>query len=101
MQIEKTLHEMRAEYAEVKVAADSKFAEARKMVEDALKKMTEAEEKMHRAESLEAEAARYHRTAERKLHEVEEREDDLRRRIMSSKSEYVLYNLFSFSVFSL
>lgn len=78
---------MRAEYAEVKVAADCKFAEARDMVEDALKKLTEAEEKMRSAESLEAEATRYHRTAERKLHEVEEREDDLRRRIMSSKSE--------------
>ncbi|KAI3451885.1 hypothetical protein Pfo_008550 [Paulownia fortunei] len=85
--IEKTLHEMRAEYAEVKVAAESKFAEARIMAEDALKKLTEAEEKMRAAESLEAEASRYHRTAERKLHEVEEREDDLRRRIMSSKSD--------------
>lgn len=78
---------MRAEYAEVKVASDSKFAEARSMVEDALKKLTEAEEKKRAAESLEAEASRYHRTAERKLHEVEQREDDLRRRIMSSKSE--------------
>ncbi|KAL8472840.1 hypothetical protein ACS0TY_029892 [Phlomoides rotata] len=86
--IEKTLHEMRAEYAEVKVAADSKFVEARKMVDDALKKLTEAEEKMRRAESLEAEATRYHRTAERKLHEVEEREDDLRRRITSSKFDF-------------
>lgn len=78
---------MRAEYAEVKVASDSKFAEARNMVEDALKKLTEAEEKKRAAESLEAEATRYHRTAERKLHEVEEREDDLRRRIVSSKAE--------------
>lgn len=78
---------MRAEYAEVKVAAESKFTEARSMVEDALRKLTEAEDKMRAAESLEAEASRYHRTAERKLHEVEEREDDLRRRIMASKSE--------------
>ncbi|KAL6498172.1 hypothetical protein OROGR_028569 [Orobanche gracilis] len=86
--IEKSLHEMRAEYAEVKVAAETKFSEARRMVDDALKKLTESEEKMRAAESLEAEASRYHRTAERKLHEVEEREDDLRRRIMSSKSEF-------------
>lgn len=85
--MEKTLHEMRAEYAEVKVTADIKFSEARNMVEDSLKKLTEAEEKMRAAESLEAEATRYHRTAERKLHEVEDREDDLRRRILSSKSE--------------
>ncbi|KAL6573080.1 hypothetical protein OROHE_002556 [Orobanche hederae] len=86
--IEKTLHEMRAEYAEVKIAAETKFSEARRMVDDALKKLTDSEEKMRAAESLEAEASRYHRTAERKLHEVEEREDDLRRRIMSLKSDY-------------
>ncbi|GFZ18846.1 branched-chain amino acid aminotransferase 5 [Actinidia rufa] len=59
--IEKALHEMRAECAETKVAANT--------------------------ESLEAEASRYHRTAERKLHEVEAREDDLRRRISSFKSD--------------
>ncbi|KAL0332373.1 UNVERIFIED_CONTAM: protein CROWDED NUCLEI 4 [Sesamum calycinum] len=86
--IEKTLHEMRTEYAEVKVAAESKFAEARSMMEDALRKLTEAEDKMRAAKSLEAEASRYHRTAERKLHEVEEREDALRRRIISSKSDF-------------
>ncbi|CAL5436347.1 unnamed protein product [Camellia sinensis] len=85
--IEKALHEMRAEYAETKVAAESKLAEAQSMVEDAQKKYTEAEVKLHAAESLEAEANRYHRIAERKLHEVEAHEDDLRRRIMSFKSE--------------
>ncbi|KAL0377945.1 UNVERIFIED_CONTAM: protein CROWDED NUCLEI 4 [Sesamum radiatum] len=90
--IEKTLHEMRTEYAEVKVAAESKFAEARSIMEDAFRKLTEAEDKMRSAKSLEAEASRYHRTAERKLHEVEEREDDLRRRIISSKSDQALLN---------
>ncbi|CAA0817222.1 Protein CROWDED NUCLEI 4 [Striga hermonthica] len=86
--IEKSLHEMRAEYAEVKVASETKFAEARSMVDDAIEKLTAADEKSRAAELLEAEAKRYHRTAERKLHEVEEREDDLRRRILSSKSDF-------------
>ncbi|XP_073310215.1 nuclear matrix constituent protein 1b-like isoform X2 [Primulina huaijiensis] len=85
--IEKTLHELRAEYAEAKVAAESKYAEAQNMVEDANNKLLEVEEKRRAAECLESEASRYHRIAERKLHEVEEREDDLRRRMTTLKSE--------------
>ena len=80
---------MRAECAETKVAADSKLCEGQSMVENAEKKFAEAEAKLHAAKSLEAEASRYHRTAERKLHEVEAREDDIRRRISSFKTEYV------------
>ncbi|XP_073139818.1 uncharacterized protein [Henckelia pumila] len=86
--IEKTLHEMRAEYAEVKVAAESKYAEAQNMVEDANNKLSEADEKRRSAEFLELEANRYHQIAERKLHEVQEREDDLRRRMTALKSEF-------------
>jgi hypothetical protein len=85
--IEKALHEMRAECAEAKVAAEIKLCEARNMVENAEKKFVEAEAKLHAAESLEAEANRYHRAADRNLHEVEAREDDLRRRIISFKSD--------------
>ncbi|GLU20175.1 hypothetical protein SLE2022_363870 [Rubroshorea leprosula] len=85
--IEKTLHEMRAESAETKVAAESKLAEARNTMEDAQKKFVEAEVKLRSAESLQGEASRFHRTAERKLQEVEAREEDLSRRIMSFKSE--------------
>ncbi|KAK6923916.1 LOW QUALITY PROTEIN: hypothetical protein RJ641_010116, partial [Dillenia turbinata] len=85
--LEKALHEMRAEAAEVKVAAESSLAEARKMADDAEVKFAEAEAKLLAAESLEADASRYHRAAERKLHEVEAREDDLRRHIISFKSE--------------
>ncbi|KAI9166268.1 hypothetical protein LWI28_029261 [Acer negundo] len=85
--IEKSLHELRAEAAETKVAAESKFAEARGMVENAQKKFVEADSKLHAAESLQAEANRYHRAAERKLQEVEAREEDLSRRIISFKSD--------------
>lgn len=92
------MHEMHAESAETKVAADSKFAEARCMVENAQKKSAEAEAKLHAAESLQAEASRYHRSAERKLQEVVAREDGLSRCIASFKSEYVfIHLLFLFS----
>ena len=87
------MHELRAEAAETKVAAESKFAEARGMVENAQKKSVEADAKLHAAESLQAEANRYHRAAERKLKEVEAREEDLSRRIISFKSEYVFIHL--------
>ncbi|KAF8012304.1 hypothetical protein BT93_I0444 [Corymbia citriodora subsp. variegata] len=85
--LEKALHEMRAESAETKVAAENKLSEAHSMAENAQKKFAEAEGKLQAAESLQAEANRYHRLAERKLKEVGEREDDLRRRIQSFKSE--------------
>ncbi|XP_062005257.1 protein CROWDED NUCLEI 4 [Rosa rugosa] len=85
--IEKSMHEMRAESAETKVAAECKLAEARNILEDAQKKFTEAEGKLLLAESLQAEASRYHRVAERKMVEVEAREDDLRRNILSFKTD--------------
>jgi len=83
------LHELRTESAETKVAAESKFVEARQLIDEAQKKFTEAEAKVRAAESLQAEAKRYHNVAERKLHDVEAREDNLRRQIISFKSEYV------------
>ncbi|KAF7828586.1 protein CROWDED NUCLEI 4 [Senna tora] len=85
--LEKSLSEMRAECAETKVAADCKLAEAHCLIDEAQKKSTEAEAKMHTAESLQEEASRYNLVAERNLKEVEAREDDLRRRIISFKSE--------------
>ncbi|XP_048334786.2 protein CROWDED NUCLEI 4 [Ziziphus jujuba] len=85
--LEKALHEMRAECAETKVAAECKLAEACSMMEGAQKKFTDAEVKLHAAESMQIEANRFRHVAERKLHEVEAREDDLRRRIETSKSD--------------
>lgn len=84
---------MRAECAETKVAAEIKLDEARSMVEDAHKRFVEAEAKLHAAEALQTEASSFRRTAERKLQEVEAREDDLRRRLISFKSEYVVHSL--------
>nr|XP_004509046.1 protein CROWDED NUCLEI 4 [Cicer arietinum] len=85
--LEKALHEMRTECAETKVAADSKFTEAHQLIEEAHKKFTEAETKVCAAESLQADANRYNSVAERKLRDVEAREDNLRRQIISFKSD--------------
>ncbi|XWS45087.1 hypothetical protein CRYUN_Cryun15aG0106600 [Craigia yunnanensis] len=85
--IEKALHEMRAEYAETKVGAESRLAEAGIMIDDAQKKFAEAEAKFHAAKSLQTEASLFQRTAERKLQEVEAREDDLSRRIVLFKND--------------
>ncbi|KAK7263285.1 hypothetical protein RJT34_30872 [Clitoria ternatea] len=85
--LEKALHEMRTESAETKVAAESKFAEAHQLIDEAQKKFTEAEAKVRAAESLQGEANRYNSVAERKIRDVEAREDNLRRQIISFKSE--------------
>ncbi|XP_017985281.1 PREDICTED: protein CROWDED NUCLEI 4 [Theobroma cacao] len=85
--IEKALHEMRAESAETKVAAESRLAEARIMIEDAQKKFVVAEAKFNAAKSLQAEVSLFQRTAERKLQEVEAREDDLGRHILLFKKD--------------
>ncbi|KAH9609023.1 hypothetical protein KSS87_004031 [Heliosperma pusillum] len=85
--VEKALHEMRAECAEVKVSAESRMAEARSMVEDAQQKLAEAGVKLRAAESMRDEARRSESAAGRKFLEVEAREDDLRRRMSSFKSD--------------
>ncbi|XVF17464.1 hypothetical protein REPUB_Repub10bG0124400 [Reevesia pubescens] len=85
--IEKALHEMRAESAETKVAAQSRLAEARIMIEDAQKKFAQAESKFNAAKCLETEASLFQRSAERKLQDIDAREEDLSRRIVLFKSE--------------
>ncbi|PKA65973.1 Putative nuclear matrix constituent protein 1-like protein [Apostasia shenzhenica] len=79
--IEKALHETRAESAEIKVSYERKLAEAKSMMESAQKQYDEAISKIHDAESLHAEVSRRDNTALRKLQDVEAREDELRRRI--------------------
>ncbi|KAK7294301.1 hypothetical protein RJT34_17188 [Clitoria ternatea] len=86
--LEKALHEMRTECTETKVAAKSKFAEAHQLIDEAQKKFTEAEAKVCAAESLQGEANRYNSVAERKIRDVEAREDNLRKQIISFKSEF-------------
>ncbi|XP_010941961.1 nuclear matrix constituent protein 1b isoform X1 [Elaeis guineensis] len=85
--IEKALHDMRAESAETKLAYENKLAEARQLMEAAQQKFDEAERKLLASESLHAEASRSRNTALRNLQDVEAREDELRRDRISFKSE--------------
>ncbi|KAM3332743.1 hypothetical protein ACQJBY_028102 [Aegilops geniculata] len=86
--LEKALHDMRAETAEIKVSYETKSAEALEMMDTAQKKFDEAEEKLLAAKSLEAECTRARNAALRSLQDMEEREDQLRRYRLSSDHEY-------------
>ncbi|KAK3162051.1 hypothetical protein QOZ80_1BG0084710 [Eleusine coracana subsp. coracana] len=77
--LEKALHDMRMESAEIKVSYDAKLAEALQMMEAAQKKFDEAEEKLLAAKSLETESIRTRNAAMRSLQDVEDREDQLKR----------------------
>ncbi|KAK8940718.1 putative nuclear matrix constituent protein 1-like protein [Platanthera zijinensis] len=85
--IEKALHEMRVESAEIKVAYESKLSEAQSKIETSQNMFDEAKSKIHEADASQAEAIRCQNTALRNLHDVEAREDTLRRRIASFHSE--------------
>ncbi|XP_044977169.1 nuclear matrix constituent protein 1b-like [Hordeum vulgare subsp. vulgare] len=86
--LEKALHDMRAETAEIKVSYETKSAEALRMMDTAQNKFDEAEEKLLAAKSLEAECTRARNAALRSLQDMEEREDQLRRYRVSSDLEY-------------
>ncbi|XP_020598115.1 protein CROWDED NUCLEI 4-like, partial [Phalaenopsis equestris] len=85
--IEKTLHEMRAESAEIKVAYESKLTEAQSMMQTAQKMFDEAKSKTHELEAAQAEGRRRQNAALRTLQDVEAREDELRRRTVSFHSD--------------
>jgi hypothetical protein len=86
--LEKALHDMRAETAELKVSYETKSAEALELMDIAQKKFDEAEERLLAAKSLEAESTRARNAALRSLRDMEEREDQLRRNRISSESAY-------------
>ncbi|CAL9764916.1 unnamed protein product [Musa acuminata subsp. burmannicoides] len=85
--IEKALHDNLVESAERKLGYESKIAEAHAMMTAAQEKLDEAEKKLLAAESLQAEANRTRNTAIRTLDDVEAREDELRRRLATFKSQ--------------
>ncbi|KAG8055285.1 hypothetical protein GUJ93_ZPchr0001g30319 [Zizania palustris] len=83
--LEKAVHDMRAETAEIKVSYETKLAEALQLMEAAHKKSDEAEEKLLLVKSLEAESIRTRNAALRSLHDIDDREDQLRRYNISCK----------------
>ncbi|CAL4961206.1 unnamed protein product [Urochloa decumbens] len=77
--LEKTVHDMRGETAEIKVSYEAKHAEALQRIKAAQKKFDEAEEKLLAAKSLEADCIRTRNASLRSLQDIEDREDQLRR----------------------
>ncbi|RZC30830.1 Protein CROWDED NUCLEI 4 [Glycine soja] len=73
------------------ISAESKVSEAHQLIDEAQKKSTEAEAeaKLLAAASFQAKACGYNGVAGRKLRDVEAREDELKRQIISFKSDYV------------
>ncbi|KHN36324.1 Putative nuclear matrix constituent protein 1-like protein [Glycine soja] len=74
---------------ETKISAESKVSEAHQLIDEAQKKSTEAEAeaKLLAAASFQAKACGYNGVAGRKLRDVEAREDELKRQIISFKSD--------------
>ncbi|CAO1946112.1 unnamed protein product [Urochloa humidicola] len=85
--LEKALHDMRGETAEIKVSYEAKLAEALQMIEAAQNKFDEAEVKLLAAKSLEAESTRTRNASLRSLQDIEDREDQLRRERTSFELE--------------
>ncbi|CAH9139156.1 unnamed protein product [Cuscuta epithymum] len=85
--LEKALHEMRSEYAEIKFTADSKLAEANALVASVEEKSLQVESKLHTADAKLAEASRKSSEVERKLNELKAQENALRRERSSFNTE--------------
>ena len=88
LKLEKALHEMRSENAEIKFTADSRLAEANALVTSIEEKSLEVEAKLRAADAKLAEVSRKTSEIERKSQEVESWESALRMERLSFIAEY-------------
>ncbi|CAL5367421.1 unnamed protein product [Camellia sinensis] len=87
LDLEKTLREMRSEYAEIKFTSDLKLAEANGLITSIEEKSLEVETKFNASDVKLAEVSRKSSEIKRKSHEVAIREDALRRECISFNAE--------------
>ncbi|XP_028108259.1 protein CROWDED NUCLEI 1-like [Camellia sinensis] len=87
LDLEKTLREMRSEYAEIKFTSDLKLAEANGLITSIEEKSLEVETKFNASDAKLAEVSRKSSEIKRKSHEVAIREDALRRECISFNAE--------------
>lgn len=92
LQLERSLREMHAEHDKIKMASDSKLADANHMVAGIQDRSSEVQQKLRAADAKLAEASRKSLEMERRLQEVETRESVLKRERMSFISEYDLHD---------
>ncbi|XP_010552342.1 PREDICTED: protein CROWDED NUCLEI 1-like [Tarenaya hassleriana] len=87
LDLEKALHELRSENAEIKFTADSKLAEANALVRSVEEKSLEVEAKLRATDAKLAEVSRKISEVERKSKELESRESSLQRERLSYIAE--------------
>lgn len=93
-QLEKSLHDMRIECAEIKFTSDQKVQEAQILMEKVEGKSSEAETKLCFADAKITEIKQKTSELEQELQRLSVREDVLRREHASLINEYVIVYLF-------
>ncbi|KAL1829169.1 hypothetical protein ACET3Z_007581 [Daucus carota] len=85
--LEKTLHKMHSQHAEIKFTSDLKLVEANALVRGIRDKSLEAESKLRAADAKDVDLSRKNLEIDRKLNEVDVKEDELQRERLSREAQ--------------